>query len=135
MSHRRINVPDSELEFTFARSSGPGGQNVNKVNSKAILHWKVADSAALTPEMLLRFMERFGSRVNQDGVLVLSSDVHRDQARNREECIQKLDEMIFWAAHPPKKRKKTKPTRSSRKKRLESKSKHSAKKSLRREKF
>lgn len=122
-----IRIPEAELDISFARSSGPGGQNVNKVNSKAVLRWNARESPSLPLGPKLRFFERFGSRLTTDGEIVLHCDEHRDQGRNREECIAKLSAMLFEIAYPPKPRKKTKPTRSSKKRREHGK-RHNAEK-------
>ena len=87
-------IPETEFEFSFARSGGPGGQNVNKVNSKAILHWDITSSPSITAPMKNRFLEKYGSRLTLEGVLVLSSQQHRDQITNVEECLEKLKEML-----------------------------------------
>lgn len=105
-----IVIPDSELEFQFVRSSGPGGQAVNKVSSKAQLRWNFASSAALPWEVRQRFRVLFQSRLTTLGELVLSSDRNRDRLQNQQDCLDKLRDMILEAATPPKVRKKTKPT-------------------------
>ena len=120
-----IRIPLYELTFTYARSSGPGGQNVNKVNSKAVLHWNIAASPSLPLGPKSRFLAVFQTRISTDGMLVLSSDKFRDQTRNREDCLQKLTEMLRSVATPPKPRKKTKPSFSSKVKRKQSKTKRS----------
>lgn len=112
-----IQIPDWELNFSFVRSSGPGGQNVNKVNSKAQLRWSPLFSRALTEPVRNRFLERFANRLTIDGELILSSDEFRDRRRNQDACLEKLREMILSVARPPKVRIETKPTRSSREKR------------------
>lgn len=121
-------VPFAELIFQYARSSGPGGQNVNKVNSKCLLKWDVVNSSSISDEVRARFLACFKNRISVDGVLVLSSDQFRDQKRNQADCIEKLEAMLAEVAKPPKKRRKTKPTYSSRKKNQESKRRHSDKK-------
>lgn len=121
-------IPRSEFEFSFARSSGPGGQNVNKVNSKCILRWNVLRSAALPPEVLGRFISRFATRLTTEGDLVVMSDAHRDQKQNLEACVAKVEEMVALVRDPPKKRTKTKPSFNSREKRLNKKKRHGAKK-------
>lgn len=126
-----IKLQDSELDFSFARSSGPGGQNVNKVNSKAILRWNLLESPSLGEELRTRLLLRLASKLTLDGALVIASDRFRDQGRNREDCIAKLAELLTAASARPKVRRKTKPSRSRKKGRLNEKSKHSRKKSLR----
>jgi len=128
----RIQIPESELEWTFARSSGPGGQNVNKVASKAMLRWKVAASETLPVEVRQRFLARYGSRLTTEGELVISSQRYRDQPRNIDDAKEKLRAMIVTVLVPPKKRRPTKPSRSSVAKRLEKKQAQSQKKQRRR---
>ena len=128
-----LSLPQDELTFTYARSSGAGGQNVNKVSSKAVLRWNPATSRALSPGMRDRFYARFGSRLTNDGEQIVMSDRHRDQGRNAADCIEKLKEMIAQIATPPKKRKATKPTFGSKVRRLNSKRAQSEKKQGRRD--
>src|SRR4051794_26738776 len=108
-----IQIPESEFHFSYVRSSGPGGQNVNKVNSKAVLRWNVLETQSLSHEVLNRLISRVAARMNQHGEIVISSDRFRDQIRNREDCLNKLREWILSAAQKPKVRKKTKPSRGS----------------------
>src|SRR5579872_4296510 len=124
----RIQIPDDEFHWTYARSGGPGGQNVNKVASKAILHWNVQATPCLPPDVKQRLLAQQHTRVNADGDLVLSSEKYRDQPRNVEDCLAKLRDLILQAVHVPKKRRPTKPTRGSRERRLDSKRKQSARK-------
>lgn len=126
-----INVPLKELNFTFSRSSGPGGQNVNKVNTKVTLHWSVADAAGVPDEVKRRFQERFANRINSEGQVVLTSQRYRDQGRNVADCMNKLREMLVQVAAPPRKRKKTRPTRGSQERRLREKRAASEKKQRR----
>src|SRR5687767_7971779 len=109
----RIQVPEDEFTFTFARSSGPGGQNVNKVNSKALLRWPVTVSPSLPDEVRLRFIQRYRRRMTDTGDVLISSQRYRDQARNVDDCLEKLREMILAVAQPPRVRRKTKPSRAS----------------------
>ncbi|MBW3596297.1 MAG: aminoacyl-tRNA hydrolase [Planctomycetes bacterium] len=119
--NKSISVPLKELDFTFSRSSGPGGQNVNKVNTKVTMHWSVAESDALPEPVRRRFLEKFRNRVNNDGQVVLASQRYRDQGRNVADCMDKLREMLAEAATPPRTRKKTRPTRGSKERRLREK--------------
>lgn len=127
-----IRVPMSEIGFTFSRSSGPGGQNVNKVNSKAQLRWAVATTRSLSPELKERFLALYQRRITADGELLLSSQRSRDQWRNVEDCLDKLRELLQGVLVRPKKRRKTKPTRASVHRRLEDKKVQSARKERRR---
>ena len=128
----RISIPLRELTFQFAKSSGPGGQHVNKTASKAILRWNVVRSPALREDVRRRFLERYARRVSKDGELVLTSQRFRDQGRNCADCLEKLRAMIASVAEPPRPRRKTKPTASSRKRRLEDKKRRSETKRTRR---
>ena len=128
----RVKVPLSEISFTFARSGGPGGQNVNKVNSKAILRWDVATSPSLPEDVRSRFTTKFANRLTTEGELVLSSQKYRDQIGNTEDCIAKLKEMLLEVAERPVMRRETKPTLGSKVRRVESKRVNSAKKQGRR---
>ncbi|MEW6057211.1 MAG: alternative ribosome rescue aminoacyl-tRNA hydrolase ArfB [Bdellovibrionota bacterium] len=123
-----IQIADAELEIAYARSSGPGGQNVNKVNSKAVLHWNPVLSGSLSEGVRARFLSRFYSRLNKDGAIVIMSDRFRDQGRNREDCLDKLRLMLLEVAHPPKPRKKTRPSRTAKEKRKVRKRRHGEKK-------
>lgn len=126
-----FQIPFSELNFTYARSRGPGGQNVNRTNSAAILHWNLAATQVFTEEVKARLMAKLASQLTEAGDLVIRSDVHRDQDQNRSECIARLHAILRKALFVPKKRVATKPSRSSVRKRLESKRKESEIKSLR----
>src|SRR5213595_2092401 len=110
----QLQIPDSEFTWTYVRSGGPGGQNVNKVSSKAILRWNLAGSPSLPDDVKARFQQRFPSRITTEGELVLSSELTRDQGRNREDCLNKLATMLRSAAMRPKVRRPTKPTKGSR---------------------
>jgi len=128
----KLQIPYSEFEFSFVRSSGPGGQNVNKVNSKAVLRWNLLKSQSLDEETRARLLQKLATKLTTEFELILTSDVYRDQQRNREECITKFYAMIQAALIIPKKRKKSKPSWTSRVKAKESKKKHSEKKRNRR---
>jgi len=127
-----IHVPDEELLFSYARSGGPGGQNVNKVASKAILHWNLAANSTLPEEVRERLRTRHANRLTTEGELVLQSQRFRDQGRNVEDCREKLRQMILQALHPPKPRKATRPSRGSRERRLAEKRQQSERKARRR---
>lgn len=128
----QIQIPDSEFEWTYARSSGPGGQNVNKVSSKAVLRWNVLASPSLPPEVRARFMSRYGSRLTTEGDLLITSQRYRDQGRNVADALEKLTAMLTEIARPPKRRRPTKPTKGSVTRRLESKQARSRTKQTRR---
>lgn len=128
----RLRIPLAEFEFRFARSSGPGGQNVNKVNSKALLRWPIVTSPSLPEAVRQRFRERFGNRITVDGDLLIASQRYRDQARNVDDCLEKLRMMLASAATPPVRRKRTKPSRASIERRLGAKRHQAEKKQSRR---
>jgi ribosome-associated protein len=128
----RIQIPRDEFEFSFARSSGPGGQNVNKVNSKAVLRWPIMASPSLPDDVRHRFIAQFRSRITTDGDLVLASQQFRDQARNVTDCLEKLRALLASVAVAPRRRKRTKPSRGAIERRLKSKRERSQKKTERR---
>ncbi len=125
---KRIHIPEEEMVFTFSRSSGAGGQNVNKVETKVTIHWNVEKSEVLTLEQ----KELLCSQVDKDGDIVLDSQKSRSQWKNREDAIRKLNELVNEALKVEKERIPTKPSRSEKEKRLEEKKKTSQKKKSRR---
>lgn len=127
-----IHIPLEEFEFTYSRSSGPGGQNVNKVNTKATLRWPAATSPSLPEAVKDRFLRKFASRLTLSGELLLTSQRFRDQSRNVDDCLEKLKEMILSAATKPTPRRPTKPSRGSRERRHEQKRVRSQRKQQRR---
>jgi ribosome-associated protein len=117
----RVQIPVDELHFSFVRSSGPGGQNVNKVSTKAVMRWSPKRAASLPDDVQARFMKRFRSRITRDGDVVITSQRFRDQRRNAGDCIEKLRQMLAEVVSPPARRKRTKPSRSSHERRLQQK--------------
>jgi ribosome-associated protein len=127
-----LQIPDDELRFSFVRSSGPGGQNVNKLNTKAVLRWPISASRALPEDVRRRFMARYARRITQAGEIVISSQRFREQGQNQRDCLEKLSELVAAVAMPPKRRKPTRPTKASAKRRRAKKQVHSQKKQQRR---
>ena len=128
----RITIPDAELHFTFSRSGGPGGQNVNKVNSKATLHWDARATPSLPIDVRARLLQKYASRLTIAGEFVIVSQESRDQPKNIDTCLDKLRQMILSVAVPAKKRRPTKPSRGSKVRRLKDKKLRSQVKSGRR---
>ena len=126
-----IRVRLREFSFSFSRSSGAGGQNVNKLNTKATLRWEVARSQGLPKDVRARFLERYRRRITADGELVLTSQRFRNQGQNVADCLEKLRGMLAAVARPPRTRRATKPTRSSVERRLSSKQRTRLKKQRR----
>jgi ribosome-associated protein len=120
-----LQIPDEEFTWSFARSGGPGGQNVNKVASKASLRWNIAATNALPADVKNRLAEQQKRFFTQDGELIITSQLTRDQDRNREDCLNKLRAIIVQALFVPKPRKKTKPSRGSKRRRLQDKKRRS----------
>jgi ribosome-associated protein len=130
--NEQIRIPDEELEWSYARSGGPGGQNVNKVNSKAILRWRLAATTCLPDEVKLRLQGQERRRITTEGDLVIASQRHRDQERNRDDCLEKLRTMVLKACEAPRPRRPTRPTKGSKQRRLAEKRHRSAAKERRR---
>ncbi len=130
--NRRLTIPDRELTVLTSRSSGPGGQNVNKVNTKTTLKWNPSACELMDPAWRRRFLARHGNRINREGEIVLHSDRYRDQGRNLADVRNKLVAMLLECQAPPKVRKATRPTKGSQRRRLEQKQRQSQKKERRR---
>jgi len=127
-----LAIDPSEIEESFVRASGPGGQHVNTTSTAVQLRFDVRRSPSLPDDVRRRLERLAGSRLTRDGVLVLHAQGHRSQKRNREEALGRLVALVREAARPPVPRKKTRPTRSSKQRRLDAKKKHGALKALRR---
>lgn len=126
-----IGLDSSEIEIAFIRSSGPGGQNVNKVSTAAQLRFDLRHSPSLPEGMKARAAALAGSRLTLDGEIVITADRHRTQALNRDDAIARLVELLREAAVPPKPRRPTRPTFASKTRRLDAKSQRSGIKQLR----
>jgi ribosome-associated protein len=127
-----IRIPDEEFEWSFVRSGGPGGQNVNKVASKAVLRWDLARSPSVPEDVKARLRAQQPGRITTEGELLVTSQRYRDQERNRMDCLDKLRVMLLQAATPPKRRKRTRPSPGAREARLRAKRRRSGVKSARR---
>ncbi len=126
-----LSIPLSELRFKFRRSSGPGGQNVNKLNTSVELQYDFGHSAVLSDEQRQRIGEKLAPRLNSTGALSIQSERFRTQGRNRADCLDKLAILLAAALKTPPKRKKTKPSRAAQARRLDRKRRHSDKKKSR----
>jgi ribosome-associated protein len=127
----RIQIPHAEFEFQFSRSSGPGGQNVNKVNSKVTLRWQPLTSPSLPADVRDRFAKRFASKLRNDGSILINCEKSRSQLLNRVGCLEQLSNWLREVATPPQKRRPTKPTKGSQRRRLSEKRRRSDTKRLR----
>jgi len=127
-----IAIPMDEIEFTYSRSSGPGGQHVNKVNTKATLRWDIGATSALPEDVRQRALDRYASRISKEGHFLITSQRHRERERNTEDCLEKLRALLAAVVAVPKPRRKTKPSKASKQRRLQEKKRQSNKKEMRR---
>jgi ribosome-associated protein len=127
----RLSIDERELEESFIQASGPGGQNVNKVATAVQLKFDARNSPSLPPDVRARLWKLAGRRISQDGVLLIVAREHRTQERNRAEARQKLIDLLKAATVQPRVRKATKPSKASKQRRLDSKTRRSGVKKLR----
>jgi len=127
----KFQLPYPELQFETARSSGAGGQHVNRTESAVLLRWNIRLSPSLDESLRLRLLGRLHHWINREGEIVLKAQEFRSQKQNKDACLEKLLTLIERALQDPKKRVKTKPTAGSRRRRLEAKKKHSELKQFR----
>jgi ribosome-associated protein len=130
-----IAIDDSELEESFVRASGPGGQNVNKVSSAVQLRFDARRSPSLPNDVAIRLMRLAGNRLTKDGVIVIVAQEHRDQSRNRAEARERLADLIREAAVKPKARRATKVPKAAKRQRVDEKKRRGSVKSLRKVSF
>lgn len=128
----RLTIPAAELDVSFVRSAGPGGQNVNKTSTQAQIRWNVRESGVLTDADRERLEGQLGSRLTTGGELVIASQESRSQAANLEAGRQRLAALVAGALHVPKRRRPTRPTKGSQRRRIEAKKRRSETKRLRR---
>ncbi len=117
----KVRIPYSEFVFTASRSSGPGGQNVNKVNSRIQLRWNPSASPSIEPDVAERFTKLAGKRMTKDGEVLITGQEHRDAPKNKADCLERLGELLQAAVVKPRVRKVTKPSRGSKERRLKEK--------------
>lgn len=127
-----VKIEESEIQYDFIRASGPGGQNVNKVASSVQLRFDVRNSPSLEPDVKERLIKLAGSRVTEDGVLIIEAKRYRTQEQNREDAITRLVALVYQATQQPKPRKRTRPPAASQAERIEGKKRRGAIKRLRR---
>ena len=127
-----ISIDEAELEWGFSRSGGPGGQHANTSSTKVELRWDVSRTDALSDAQRELVLRRLGTRINNDGVLVLQSSEYRSQTRNREAVLARFATLLGEALYTQASRRPTKPTKAARRRRLDTKRRRSQTKTLRR---
>jgi ribosome-associated protein len=132
---KAFRVPRSEISMAFSRSSGAGGQNVNKVNSKAEVRWDIASSDSVPQDVLGRFLSRYRNRLDAEGLVLVTSERHRDRERNVEDAVEKIEEWVQSVWDKPKPRIKTKPSKGAKRRRVKEKRHDGDKKKVRTEKI
>jgi ribosome-associated protein len=123
-----LAIPDEEVAFTTSRSGGPGGQNVNKLETRVTLRFDLAGSSVLSEEQKARLRERLATRITKEGALLVTSQKHRTQAANRDAAAERLAELIREALREEAPRKKTRPSRAAKARRLDEKRRQSQRK-------
>jgi len=123
-----LALPDEEISFTTSRSGGPGGQNVNKLETRVTLRFDLTGSAALSEEQRARLRERLATRITKDGVLHVTSQRHRSQMANRDAAVERFVELVEEALREEVPRKKTRPSRAAKARRLDEKRRRSGRK-------
>ncbi|HEV8580766.1 MAG TPA: alternative ribosome rescue aminoacyl-tRNA hydrolase ArfB [Thermoanaerobaculia bacterium] len=123
-----LSIPDEEVVFTTSRSGGPGGQNVNKLETRVTLRFDLAGSPSLSPEQKVRLRERLATRITKQGILHVTAQRHRTQAANREAAVERFAELLRENLREEAPRKKTRPSRAAKARRLEEKRRHSQRK-------
>ncbi len=133
--NEQLQIPLDELQFRFSKSSGPGGQHVNKAETRVTLLFDVANSPSLTEEQKALLLEKLQNRLDKSGTLQVSVQTFRSQSRNRDTAVARLQKLLKKALTPPKKRKRTKPSKAAKEKRLAEKKRRSQLKVERRKKW
>ena len=123
-----LSIPDEEVAFVTSRSGGPGGQNVNKLETRVTLRFDLGGSASLSEEQKARLRERLATRITKAGILQVSAQRHRTQAANREAAVERFAELLRESLREEAPRKKTRPSRAAKARRLEAKRRHSQRK-------
>ena len=121
---RSVTIPDSEIDLSFSRSGGPGGQHANKTSTRAELVWNVLDSEALGPRQRARLQHNLRNRIDSSGNLRITFDTHRSQLRNKEEVLRRLEDLVREGLKGPRARIPSKPSRAAKAKRLDRKRRH-----------